>query len=131
MIMDGYSVNEIKEKLNLTDKQYRDYWKTICSYENKRILYKENNKLEDDEMNITVLTEDVVESYKNTSYSIDSISKQLQKKRIRDDHILQRHSGQWKGFAKSELISDILRGKSLTQIIISEEIKNKKIRSQF
>ena len=124
MIMDGYSVNEIKEKLNLTDKQYRDCWKTICSYENKRILYKENNKLEDDEMNITVLTEDVVESYKNTSYSIDSISKQLQKKRIRDDHILQRHSGQWKGFAKSELISDILRGKSLTQIIISEEIKN-------
>lgn len=54
---------------------------------------------------------------------IDSISKQL-KKRIRDDHILQRHSGQWKDFAKSELVSDILRGKSLTQIIISEEIKN-------
>lgn len=37
---------------------------------------------------------------------------------------MQRHSGQWKAFAKSELISDILRGKSLTQIIISEEIKN-------
>jgi len=68
--------------------------------------------------------EDVAERYKNTSYSIDSISKQLRKKRIRDDHILQRHSGQWKGFAKSELVSDILRGKSLTQIIISEEIKN-------
>ena len=62
MIMDGYSVNEIKEKLNLTDKQYRDCWKTICSYENKRILYKENNKLEDDEMNRRVLTEDVVGS---------------------------------------------------------------------
>ena len=48
----------------------------------------------------------------------------MQRKRIRDDHILQRHSGQWKGFAKSELVSDILRGKSLTQIIISEEIKD-------
>ena len=124
MIMSGYSVEDIKEKLGLTDKEYQDSWKMISSYEKKRILYEENNNVEDDEMNTTVLTEDVAESYKNTSYSIDSISKQLQKKRIRDDHILQRHSGQWKGFAKSELISDILRGKSLTQIIISEEIKN-------
>lgn len=124
MIMGGDSGKEIKEKLKLTDKEYQDYWKIINSYEKKRVLYEENNNVEDDEMNTTILTEDVAESYKNTSYSIDSISKQLQKKRIRDDHILQRHSGQWKGFAKSELISDILRGKSLTQIIISEEIKN-------
>lgn len=124
MIMSGYSVDDIKENLCLTDKEYKDCWKIISSYEKKRVLYEENNNVEDDEMNTTILTEDVAESYKNTSYSIDSISKQLQKKRIRDDHILQRHSGQWKGFAKSELISDILRGKSLTQIIISEEIKN-------
>ena len=125
MIMSGDSADEIKEKLGLTDKEYQDYWKIITSYEKKRVLYKESNNVEEEEeMNTTVLTEDVAESYKNTSYSIDSISKQLQKRRIRDDHILQRHSGQWKGFAKSELISDILRGKSLTQIIISEEIKN-------
>ena len=124
MIMSGYSVEDIKENLCLTDKEYKDCWKIISSYEKKRVLYEENNNVEDDEMNTTISTEDVAESYKNTSYSIDSISKQLQKKRIRDDHILQRHSGQWKGFAKSELISDILRGKSLTQIIISEEIKN-------
>lgn len=123
MVMNGNSINEIKEKLRLTDKQYRDSWSVITSYDKKRILYR-NNNVEDDEMNTTVLVEDVAETYKNTSYSIGSISKQLQKKRIRDDHILQRHSGQWKSFAKSELISDILRGKSLTQIIISEEIKN-------
>lgn len=124
MIMTGYSVKDIKENLGLTDREYQECWKMINSYEKKRVLYEENNNVEDYEMNTTILTEDVAESYKNTSYSIDSISKQLQKKRIRDDHILQRHSGQWKGFAKSELISDILRGKSLTQIIISEEIKN-------
>lgn len=123
MIMCGYSAKDIKENLGLTDKEYQDCWKMISSYENKRILYEGNNNVEDDEMNTTISTEDVAESYKNTSYSIDSISKQLQKKRIRDDHILQRHSGQWKRFAKSELVSDVLRGKSLTQIIISEEIK--------
>ena len=123
MVMNGHSVNNIKENLELTDKEYQDCWKMIISYEKKRVLYEERD-MEDNEMSTTILTEDVAESYKNTSYSIDSISKQLQKRRIRDDHILQRHSGQWKGFAKSELISDILRGKSLTQIIISEEIKN-------
>lgn len=123
MIMDGYSSFEIKKKLKLTDRQYLDCWKVISSYEKKRVLYKDNN-MEDDEMNTAISTEDVAETYKNTSYSISSISKQLRKRRIRDDHILQRHSGQWKGFAKSELVSDILRGKSLTQIIISEEIKD-------
>lgn len=123
-IMKGYSSKDIKKLLNLSDKQYQDAWNIICSYDNKRILFNEKYDSGEYEMNETVVTEDVSETYKNTSYSIESISKQLKKKRIRDDHILQRHSGQWKAFAKSELISDILRGKSLTQIIISEEIKN-------
>ena len=126
LIMIGNSVDEIKQILNLSDREYRDNWKIINSYENRRLLYKDNNdeNVEDDEMVTNIAMDNVTESYKNTSYSIESISKQLRKKKIRDDHILQRHSGQWKGFAKSELISDILRGKSLTQIIISEEIKN-------
>lgn len=123
LIMKGMSPDKIREKLNLTDRQYKNCWAQITSYEKKRILYKDNN-MEDDEMNRIISTEDVAESYKNTSYSVSSICKQLRKKRIKDDHILQRYSGQWQKFAKSELISDILRGKSLTQIIISEEIKN-------
>lgn len=123
LIMEDYSPKEIKEILNLTDNQYQNSWNVIKSYEKKRILFKDDT-VEDRKMNPEVAIEDVVETYKNTSYSIESISKQLKKKRIRDDHILQRHSGQWKAFAKSELVSDILRGKSLTQIIISEEIKN-------
>ena len=124
LIMKGYESFDIKNILNITDKQYKDYWNVICSYDKKRILYKEISNMEDNEMKTMTMEENVTEKYKNTSYSIESISKQLKKKKIRDDHILQRHSGQWKGFAKSELVSDILRGKSLTQIIISEEIKN-------
>lgn len=124
LIMKGHDSFDIKSILNITEKQYKDCWSVITSYDKKRILYKENNNVEDRTMNTMIMEENVTEKYKNTSYSIDSISKQLKKKRIRDDHILQRHSGQWKSFAKSELVSDILRGKSLTQIIISEEIKN-------
>lgn len=123
LIMRGYEAEEIQNVLHITKKQYKSCRDAMKSYEKKRILYREDNR-EDKKMNTIIMEENVTEKYKNTSYSIDSISKQLKKKRIRDDHILQRHSGQWRGFAKSELVSDILRGKSLTQIIISEEIKN-------
>lgn len=125
LIMTGFTSEEIKRQLRLTDKEYSVQISAMRSYEKRRILFKESNIGEEEVMGVAgTLMEDVTETFKNTSYSIESISKQLQKKRIRDDHILQRHSGQWKGFAKSELISDILRGKSLTQIIISEEIKD-------
>lgn len=123
LIMEGYQKKDIINILEISEKQYQNHWKSMTSYSKKRILYMDNYK-EEIEMSTDFLMEDVAEKYKNTSYSIESISKQLQKKRIRDDHILQRHSGQWKSFAKSELISDILRGKSFTQIIICEEIKN-------
>lgn len=124
LIMKGYEKNDIKTMLNITDKQYKNCWSVITSYEKKRILYKKDNDMEDKIMDTMIIKENVTEKYKNTSYSIASISKQLKRKRLRDDHILQRHSGQWRSFAKSELVSDVLRGKSLTQIIISEEIKN-------
>lgn len=124
LIMKGYDTQKIKSIMNITDKQYRDCWNVICSYDKKRALYEESNDMEEGKMNNLAVEENVEEKYKNTSYSIESISRQLKKKRIRDDHILQRHSGQWKNFEKSELISDILRGKSLTQIVICEEIKN-------
>ena len=123
LIMRGYEAEEIQNVLHITKKQYVSCRNAMKSYEKKRILYREDNR-EGEKMNTITMEENVTEKYKNTSYSIASISKQLKKKRIRDDHILQRHSGQWRGFAKSELVSDILRGKSLTQIIISEEIKN-------
>lgn len=122
LIMDGLTKEEIKDRLNLTDKEYSNIFNEMKSYDKKRVLYKDN--MEDEKMDTIITTEDMAEKYKNTSYSISSISKQLRKKKIRDDHILQRHSGQWPRFAKSELVSDILRGKSLTQIIISEEVKN-------
>jgi len=130
LIMEGYTPGEIQEKLGITGKEYRKSWDSITSYENKRLLYKEIETgslnscgMEDCGMGeVKILsTQDMEESYKNISYSIESISKKMRKKQIRDNHILQRYSGQWKSFAKSELVSDILRGKSITQIIISEE----------
>lgn len=125
LIMMDYVKEDIVNILKITEKQFKICMDAIKSYDKKRILYEEGNKdAEVRVMDIMTMEQSTVERYKNTSYSIESISKQLKKKKIRDDHILQRHSGQWKTSAKSELIADILRGKSLTQIIICEEFKD-------
>lgn len=123
-LYDGYCSAEIKKMLNLEDKEYQEILNDMRSYDKKRILFEDletENEIEEiEEENKKMGTS---EKKKDTSYSLESISKKLRKNRIRDNHILQRHSGQWSNRIKSELISDILQGNSLTQIIISEEIK--------
>lgn len=119
MVIDGYKPKEIKNFLKLTDKQYKDDWNVLSSYEKTRYLYEIKESADMDSRVIT--SEDTHEKFKNTSYSIKSISRKLHGMQIKDNHILQRHSGQWKSEAKSKLVGDILKGKSLTQIIIDEE----------
>lgn len=148
-IMAGSKPHEIREDLGLTEKQYQVVWQELNSYDKKRILYNlvyrdgnnaevedmgknETNVLNKNEKKKKKLTssQDTMEKYKNISYSIEEISRQMGKGYIRDDHILQRYGEQWNNIAKSELVADILKGKSLTQIIISEEYR-KGIRFQW
>ena len=125
LIATGYSPDEIKNELNLSDKQYRDYLSGMKSYDKKKFLIREaeviNSAVKEEIPVRSCVT--TSEKTKDTHYSIEAISKKLNKHRLRDDHPLQRKSGQWNLITKSELISDILQGKSFTQIIISEEIK--------
>lgn len=127
LIMDGYKPIEIREQMNITEKEYNMALTVMKSHEKSKHLHR------DMENNIVYITEDedmetinttTSEKTKNTSYAISAICKKLKKHQLRDDHVLQRKSGQWNTYFKSELMSDILQGKALTQIIISEEIKN-------
>ena len=126
-LSEGYFDYEIKEKLNISDVEYYSYLRDMKSYDKKKYLLREESELQDnsfeviEEENMKMGTS---EKTKNTSYSLEAISKKLRKHRLRDDHILQRTSGQWNLKTKSELMSDILQGRALTQVIISEEIKN-------
>ena len=129
MIILGYSNNEIKEELKLSDKNFSLYFSDMKKTEKKRILKRDEDFVEisEEENVMNEKNENRVttsEKTKNTSYSLEAIKKKLEKHRLRDDHPLQRESGQWDGKMKSELISDILQGRSLLPIIISEEIKN-------
>lgn len=128
MKMDDESVSIIKEKLGITNKQYDKHMRSIRAYENIRYLFQDKECKTDsikEEINMMENTMTTTsEKTKSTSYAISAISKKLMKHQLRDSHILQRSSGQWNHYYKSELIADILQGKALTQIIISEEIKD-------
>lgn len=124
LIMQGYNSTEIKEILHISDKEYYTYLSDMKEYDKRKLLKTEESEDANIEEELPMETKTTTsERTKSTSYSIESLSKQLRQHRLRDNHPLQRTSGQWNLLTKSELISDILQGNSLLQIVISEEIK--------
>lgn len=124
LIMQGCNSTEIKEILHISDKEYNTYLSDMKEYEKRQLLKMEECENANIEEELPMGTKTTTsERTKSTSYSIESLSKQLRQHRLRDNHPLQRTSGQWSLLTKSELISDILQGNSLLQIVISEEIK--------
>ena len=124
LIMQGCNSIEIKEILHISDKEYNTYLSDMKEYEKRKLLKMEECVDVNIEEELPMETKTTTsERTKSTSYSIESLSKQLRQHRLRDNHPLQRTSGQWNLLTKSELISDILQGNSLLQIVISEEIK--------
>lgn len=124
LIMQGYNSTEIKDILHISDKEYYTYLSDMKEYDKRKLLKTEESEDVNIEEELPMETKTTTsERTKSTSYSIESLSKQLRQHRLRDNHPLQRTSGQWNLLTKSELISDILQGNSLLQIVISEEIK--------
>lgn len=124
LIMQGCNSTEIKSILKLSDKEYNTYLSDMKEYEKRQLLKMEECENANIKEELPMETKTTTsERTKSTSYSIESLSKQLRQHRLRDNHPLQRTSGQWSLLTKSELISDILQGNSLLQIVISEEIK--------
>lgn len=124
MIMDGFSVSEIKQKLKLNDKQYTDNFNDMKSFKNISILCNNVNQskvMEEKEMSITTQT---MENCKTDRISVASIIKKIDKHTIRFDHPLQRESDQWSPSMKGNLVSDILQGNKLHPLIFAEQIIN-------
>lgn len=148
MKMEDIPVHEIEERLGLSDREYRRQFRQITSFENIRTvrqLFSQRqkdtrcsvdaccvqigtkwrsattfNSQEDDGMT-TVQT---AEKSKPMQYSIASINKKIENRTIRFDHPLQRESDQWSPSMKGNLVSDILQGNPLPEIVFAEQIVN-------
>ena len=124
MIMDDYSVTEIKSKLKLSDKEYVDNFNAMKSFKNISLLCSNENQtnfMEDEKMSTTTQT---MENCKTDRISIASIVKKIDRHTIRFDHPLQRESDQWSPSMKGNLVSDILQGNKLHPLIFAEQIIN-------
>ncbi len=124
MRMKGYEPFEIRHVLDISQKQYNGHMNTIRSYENKKALLRKDKtekKKNEEEILLVETPAQIGERTKNTSYALSALIKKLHNYSLRDDHILQRSSGQWNSSIKGELVSDILQGRSLLPIIVSEE----------
>lgn len=125
MIMDDFSVSDIKKELNISDKEYTDNFNALKSFKNINILCNNANQTEsrEDDLKMSTTTQ-TMENCKTDRISIASIVKKIDKHTIRFDHPLQRESDQWSPSMKGNLISDILQGNKLHPLIFAEQIIN-------
>ena len=112
---------EIKEQLNLGDRQYKQQCRELTSFANVRLLYAQEQNEEEREEDKMTQTQ-TMENCKTDKITIASMIKKIEKRTIRFDHPLQRESEQWTPAMKGNLISDILQGNRLHPLVFAEQI---------
>ena len=121
MYVSGYSPEEIQGIMKIPRRRYNEVWNGIRAFEKTRFLGRDSGKCN------KIKEEKVMEmSSERTAMkkiSAEAMKKKIEKMIIRDNHVLQRESGQWSAITKSELVSDILHKESFIQVIIDEEIR--------
>lgn len=126
LIMIGYEFSDIKEKLQLSDKQFDSHLKHMRCDKYSSILKREDtnkyNEIETEEKAMN--NNQTFEKSKIEKYSISSIIKKMNNRTLRYDHPLQRESDQHSIKMKSNLISDILQGNPIPALVFAEQIIN-------
>ena len=121
--VDGFSASEIKEQMQLKEKEYQRLQNSLRSYEHvsKLYSYMDNSLSEKEEGMIAMKTE---ESKKNIPVVVKSIIRKIRTQAWRRDHPLQRPSGLWTPITMSEFISDVLHYEMMPSIFVNEEIRD-------
>ena len=122
LMMDGYSKSDIQKKLNISEKRYIKLLSNMKSFEKTRYLRKSNKTNRKRDIKMEQLT--TLETNKDDKLSLASIIKRIDNCTIRFDHPLQRSSEQWTKLMKGNLISDILQGNPLPEIVLAEQVIN-------
>lgn len=124
LIMFGYEYIDIKQKLNLTDKQFDSHLKHMRCEKNSGLLKREsvNTYIEMEEKSMN--NNQTFEKSKMERYSVASIIKKMNNQTLRYDHPLQRESDQHSNKMKSNLMSDILQGNPIPALVFAEQVIN-------
>lgn len=129
-IMDGLMPIEIKEELNLEDETFSKNMKAIKAFKNTHIINRENFKkdknieIEMESVKVGKKVENSCEKNMTVHMSVGEIIRKMNNESIRFDYPGQRESEQWPSKMQSELISDILQGNHIPDLIIAEEVIN-------
>ena len=124
LMMDGVSKKDIQATLRLSDKRFARILAGMKTFEKTRHLRNKDNQYymeEKEKMDQSVTT---LETNKDTKLSVASIIKKIDNCTIRFDHPLQRSSDQWTKLMKGNLISDILQGNPIPEIVLAEQVIN-------
>lgn len=124
-VMDGHQHQEIREMLKISENKYKRILGGMNTLE-KLVMINQKDIVQTEEeksMN-NVQSTQTAEKSKPMQYSISSIIKKMESRTIRFDHPLQRESDQWSPAMKGNLISDILQGNPLPEIVFAEQIIN-------
>lgn len=125
MKMEDAPVSEIKERLQLCDKQYQQHCRELKSFDKIQFLLSGLNNIntfEEDDLKMS----DTVTMEKSKEYNLNvvSIARKMDKHILRFDHPLQREADQWSPAMKGNLISDILQGNPVPPLIFAEQVVN-------
>lgn len=119
LIIQGFTPDEIRKKLEITEKQYERYLSFMQKPERKRMLKQKLYAGVEEDNQMETQTR---ERSKETQYSILSLIKKIDGYTFRFDHPTQRESGRWNSKMKGNLISDILQNNPLPHLIFAEQI---------
>lgn len=119
--MEGKKAPWIKAKLNLSSDRFNRLFCDMKSFEKSIIL---RNGITREVVKVDRIVCTTLEKSKDEKLSISAISKKIDNRTIRFDHPLQRSSEQWDGKTKGNLISDILQGNPIPEIVLAEQVVN-------
>ena len=121
LIMNGAKPPEIKSKLNISDKRFNRAFSDMKSFE-KRIVLRNGTTGEVVKMDHLICS--TLETNKDEKLSVAAINKKIDNRTILFNHPLQRPSEQWDSKMKGNLVSDILQGNPIPEIVLAEQVVN-------
>ena len=123
--MEGKSVEEIKQLLNISDREYNNMMKSVQMNENLSLFtknindcnYKEETKMEMER----VMEINEAESYRTDKYSMFSLIEDKKSGDMNCKYILQRKPFQWTQEERNRYICRLLSNLPIPEIILCEQ----------